>query len=83
MFPMIFMLFIDDVSANASKLWNKHYVCYISNTCLHHEHLDKEYSVCFMASSPNVSPLELIQGIREYLNIFFIYFCLLFQSYEV
>jgi len=57
--------FVDDVSGNVSKQWNKNYVCYMSNGSLPREHLDKESNVRFVAGSPTVSALELIQGIRE------------------
>ena len=59
------IIFIDDVSANVSKLWNKHFVCYMSNGCLPREHIDKEFNVRFVATSPSVGPLELMQGIQE------------------
>lgn len=59
------LIFKDDVSANISKQWNKHFVSYISNGSLIREKLDKQYSVRFVAASPNVTPLELAQGISE------------------
>jgi hypothetical protein len=59
------IVFINDVSANVSKLWNKHYVCYMSNAALPRRKIDQEYNVCFVTSSPNVSPLEIMQGICE------------------
>lgn len=57
--------FIDDVSGNVSKQWNKNYVVYMSNANLPREHLDKEYNVRFVGSSPHVNAIELAQGIRE------------------
>src|SRR5215470_4324267 len=64
--PMFFvpiMVFIDDVSGNVSKQWNKHFVCYSSNGSLPREYLDKETNIRFVSASPNVSPMELFQGI--------------------
>ncbi|GJJ13648.1 hypothetical protein Clacol_007904 [Clathrus columnatus] len=62
------ILFIDDVSGNVSKQWNKHYVCYLSNACLPHEQLDKEFNIWFVGSSPHINALELAQGIQESFN---------------
>ncbi|GJJ13680.1 hypothetical protein Clacol_007936 [Clathrus columnatus] len=59
------ILFIDDVSANTSKQWNKNYVVYMSNATLPHQDLEKQYNVHFIAASPNVAPLELLQGVCE------------------
>jgi hypothetical protein len=59
------MIFVDDVSGNVSKQWNKHFVCYSSNGSLPREYLDKESNVRFVSASPNVNPVELFQGIRE------------------
>ncbi|GJJ06810.1 hypothetical protein Clacol_001006 [Clathrus columnatus] len=59
------ILFIDDVLGNVSKQWNKHYVCYLSNACLPCEHLDKEFNLCFVGSSPHITALELAQGVCE------------------
>jgi len=59
------MVFEDDMSANVSKQWNKHFVCYMLNGSLPHEHIDREFNVHFVSASPNVSPLELLQGVQE------------------
>lgn len=63
MVPVI--LFIDDVSANTSKQWNKNYVIYMSNGTLPRQQLDEQFNIHFVAASPNVSPLEMIQGVCE------------------
>lgn len=64
-FFVYIIIFINDVSGNVSKQWNKHYVCYMSNAMLPREHIDKELNVHFVSSSPSVNTLELVQGIRE------------------
>jgi hypothetical protein len=56
--------FIDDVSGNKSKQWNKHYACYMSNGSLPREKLSEEFHVRFVATSPNATPLEIMQGVR-------------------
>lgn len=59
------MIFCDDVSGNVSKQWNKHHVAYASNGSLPRELLDKGCNVRFVGASPNLGPLELLQGIKE------------------
>lgn len=59
------IVFIDDVSGNKSKQWNKHFSCYMSNGALPREKLDQEFHVRFVATSPNASPLEIMQGVRK------------------
>lgn len=61
--PLI--VFIDDVSGNISKQWNKHISVYLSNGCIPREKLEEEFHVRFVATSPHASPLELMQGVRE------------------
>ena len=66
--PVFFVpiiIFVDDVSGNISKQWNKHFVCYSTNASLPREQLDKEKNVRFVCASPNLTPLELLQGVRE------------------
>jgi hypothetical protein len=58
------IIFIDDVSGNKSKQWNKHYACYMSNGSLPREKLSEEFHVRFVAASPNATPLEIMQGVR-------------------
>ncbi|KAJ6625266.1 hypothetical protein B0H10DRAFT_2161888 [Mycena sp. CBHHK59/15] len=57
-------VFIDDVSGNKSKQWNKHFSCYMSNGALPRTKLENEYHVRFVATSPFASPLEIMQGVR-------------------
>ncbi|KAF9522532.1 hypothetical protein CPB83DRAFT_917285 [Crepidotus variabilis] len=57
------VLFIDDVSGNKSKQWNKHFSCYMSNGCIPRTQFENEFNVRFLATSPHAAPLELMQGI--------------------
>ncbi|KAJ7112256.1 hypothetical protein C8R44DRAFT_833171 [Mycena epipterygia] len=57
-------VFIDDVSGNKSKQWNKHFSCYMSNGALPRTKLENEFHVRFVATSPFASPLEIMQGVR-------------------
>lgn len=61
--PLI--IFMDDVSGNISKQWNKHFVAYMSNANLPREMIEKEFCVRFVTSSPHASPMELMQAIRD------------------
>ncbi|KAG1898288.1 uncharacterized protein F5891DRAFT_1129522 [Suillus fuscotomentosus] len=61
--PLI--VFMDDVSGNISKQWNKHHVVYMSNTALPREMLEKEFCVPFVSSSPHATPMELMCGFKE------------------
>ena len=62
------IIFIDDVSGNVSKQWNKHYCVYSSNGALPREMVDEESNVQFVATSLSVSAMELMQGIQESLE---------------
>ncbi|KAJ7460180.1 hypothetical protein FB451DRAFT_1045417, partial [Mycena latifolia] len=57
-------IFIDDVSGNKSKQWNKHFSCYMSNGALPRTKLENEFHVRFVGTSPFASPLEIMQGVR-------------------
>jgi hypothetical protein len=59
------LVFMDNVSGNVSKQWNKHYTIYMSNANLPHEILKKEFFVWFVASSPHAAPMELMQAMKE------------------
>jgi hypothetical protein len=56
--PLI--VFMDDVSGNISKQWNKHHIVYMSNAAMPREMLEKEFCVQFVSSSPHATPLELM-----------------------
>lgn len=58
-------VFIDDVSGNKSKQWNKHFSCYMSNGALPRTKLENEFHVRFVATFPFASPLEIMQGVRS------------------
>ncbi|KIK79001.1 hypothetical protein PAXRUDRAFT_16570 [Paxillus rubicundulus Ve08.2h10] len=64
--PLI--IFMDDVSGNISKQWNKHHVVYMSNALLPREMLEKEFCTRFVPLSPHAKPLELMQGIKDSLK---------------
>ena len=59
------IIFMDNVSGNISKQWNKHYVIYMSNASLPREMLDQEFNVRFVTSSPHPSPMELMHAMKE------------------
>ncbi|KAG8948539.1 hypothetical protein FRC03_000712 [Tulasnella sp. 419] len=61
--PLI--IFMDDVSGNISKQWNKHHAVYISNANLPREVLEKEFFTRFITSSPHAPPMELMRRVQE------------------
>ncbi|KAG1749584.1 hypothetical protein EDD22DRAFT_958012 [Suillus occidentalis] len=61
--PLI--IFMDDVSGNISKQWNKHRAIYMSNANLPREMIEKEFFVRFIASSPHAPPMELMRAMKE------------------
>ncbi|KAG1828025.1 hypothetical protein EV424DRAFT_1318931 [Suillus variegatus] len=61
--PLI--IFMDDVSGNVSKQWNKHHAIYMSNANLPREMLEKEFCVRFVTSSPHAAPMELMHSMEE------------------
>ena len=61
--PLI--IFLDDVSGNISKQWNKHHVVYMSNALLPREMLDKQFCVQFCSTSPHTSPIEFMHALRD------------------
>ncbi|EGN97197.1 hypothetical protein SERLA73DRAFT_74899 [Serpula lacrymans var. lacrymans S7.3] len=58
-------IFMDDVSGNISKQWNKHHTIYMSNANLPRELLKKEFFVCFVSSSPHAAPMELMRVMKD------------------
>lgn len=58
------IIFLDDVSGNISKAWNKHWNAYLSNAALPREEIEKAYNVRFVTTSPFAGPMELMQGIN-------------------
>ncbi|KAI6111277.1 hypothetical protein F5141DRAFT_1188425 [Pisolithus sp. B1] len=61
--PLI--IFMDNVSGNVSKQWNKHFVIYMSNANLQCEMLDHEFFVQFVTSSLHASPMELMHAMKQ------------------
>ncbi|KAG2335355.1 hypothetical protein BDR05DRAFT_859219, partial [Suillus weaverae] len=61
--PLI--IFMDDVSGNVSKQWNKHHAVYMSNASMPREMLEKEFCVRFVSSSPHASPMEIAKAVKE------------------
>ncbi|EIW80535.1 hypothetical protein CONPUDRAFT_57827 [Coniophora puteana RWD-64-598 SS2] len=59
------IVFMDDVSGNMSKQWNKHHAVYMSNGNLPREMVEKEFCVRFVSSSPNAAPMELMRAMRD------------------
>ncbi|EIW73928.1 hypothetical protein CONPUDRAFT_68160 [Coniophora puteana RWD-64-598 SS2] len=59
------IIFLDDVSGNISKQWNKHHAVYMSNGNLPREMLEKEFCIRYVSSSPHASPMDLLRGVRE------------------
>ncbi len=66
------IVFMDDVSGNISKQWNKHHVIYMSNGNMPREMIDKEFCVCFVSSSPHATPMELADAMRESIRCVYI-----------
>lgn len=76
--PLI--VFMDDVSGNISKQWNKHHIVYMSNAAMPREMLEKEFCVRFVSSSPHVTPLELMRAVTQsiqYVHYYINYLCLM------
>lgn len=71
MYSIPLIIFIDDVSGHQSKQWNKHFSCYMSNGALPRTKLESEFYVQFVATSPNASPLEIMQGVRASIEYVF------------
>ncbi|EIW79767.1 hypothetical protein CONPUDRAFT_58651 [Coniophora puteana RWD-64-598 SS2] len=61
--PLI--VFMDDVSGNISKQWNKHHAVYMSNANLPRRMIEKEFCIRFVSSSPNAAPMELMRAMKD------------------
>ncbi|KAK1217706.1 hypothetical protein PQX77_019637 [Marasmius sp. AFHP31] len=61
--PLI--IFLDDVSGNISKQWNKHHAIYMSNALLPRKMIEKEFCTRFVTSSPHASPMELVKALKD------------------
>ncbi|KAF8750716.1 hypothetical protein RHS01_08918 [Rhizoctonia solani] len=58
-----FILFVDDVSGNTSKQWNKHWCCYASNAALPRKELNQRSNIRFVSTSQHIDPLEMLNGV--------------------
>jgi hypothetical protein len=58
-------LWVDDVSANVSKSYNKHVNIYMANANLPGQLLQQEYFVHFVASSPHASCGEQLTAVLD------------------
>ncbi|EIW76342.1 hypothetical protein CONPUDRAFT_158364 [Coniophora puteana RWD-64-598 SS2] len=63
--PVPLIVFMDDVSGNISKQWNKHHAVYMSNANLPRRMVEKEFCIRFVSSSPNAAPMELMRAMKE------------------
>ncbi|KAI6149893.1 hypothetical protein BKA82DRAFT_3976473 [Pisolithus tinctorius] len=61
--PLI--IFMDDVSGNISKQWNKHHAVYMSNANLPCKMIEKEFCIQFVSASLNATPMELMRAVKE------------------
>ncbi|KAL0056975.1 hypothetical protein AAF712_016408, partial [Marasmius tenuissimus] len=61
--PLI--IFLDDVSGNISKQWNKHHAIYMSNALLPRQMIEKEFCTRFVMSSPHATPMELVKALKD------------------
>ncbi|EGO30569.1 hypothetical protein SERLADRAFT_432140 [Serpula lacrymans var. lacrymans S7.9] len=61
--PLI--IFMDDVSGNISKQWNKHHAIYMLCANMPREMIEKEFYLCFVTSSLHATPMEMIHAMKE------------------
>ena len=61
--PLI--IFMDDISGNISKQWNKHFVIYMLNANLPCKMSNKQFFVHFVSSSLHAAPMELMHAMKE------------------
>ncbi|KAG9080550.1 hypothetical protein FRC06_006451, partial [Ceratobasidium sp. 370] len=66
-----FIVFVDDVSGNKSKQWNKHWCCYVSNAALPQEQMNRHRNIRFMCTTQHASPMEMMSGIcKNFSDVF-------------
>ncbi|KAJ8089162.1 hypothetical protein PM082_014410 [Marasmius tenuissimus] len=61
--PLI--IFLDDVSGNISKQWNKHHAIYMLNALFPQQMIEKEFCTRFVTLSPHASPMELVRALKD------------------
>lgn len=59
------LIFMDDVSGNSTKQWNKHFVVYMSNGALPREMLDQDFNIQFVSTSAEATPMEMMSAVKE------------------
>ncbi|KAG8762734.1 hypothetical protein FRC12_008883 [Ceratobasidium sp. 428] len=60
-----YIVFVDDVSGNTSKAWNKHWCCYVTDASLPREKFNERQNIRFMSTSQHASPIEMLGGICQ------------------
>ncbi|KAJ3965958.1 hypothetical protein EV361DRAFT_966529 [Lentinula raphanica] len=68
LYDVYYPLWVDDVSGNKSKQYNKHINMYTVNSNLPGRLLQQEYFVQFVSTSPNASSSEQFSAVRDILN---------------
>ncbi|KAE9393245.1 hypothetical protein BT96DRAFT_959108 [Gymnopus androsaceus JB14] len=68
LYDIYYPLWVDDVSGNKSKQYNKHINMYTVNSNLPGRLLQQEYFVQFISTSPNASSSEQFAAIKEMIN---------------
>ncbi|KZS90993.1 hypothetical protein SISNIDRAFT_468227 [Sistotremastrum niveocremeum HHB9708] len=53
----------DDMSGNTTTQWNVHYSIYASNAGLPRQEIEKMKHIKFTATSPNASPMEMMEAV--------------------
>lgn len=71
--PLI--IFMDDISSNISKQWNKHHAVYMSNANLPHKMLETEFCIRFVTSSPHAAPMEMMSAMQESIRYMILIMC--------
>ncbi|KAI0309567.1 hypothetical protein OF83DRAFT_1296195 [Amylostereum chailletii] len=78
---LLWWLYCDDTSGNRSKKWNEHNSFLTTLAGLPQEHVQNAYNVHFLCTSNIASPLEMLDGVVEDIELvqengIFVYDCL-------
>lgn len=65
LYDIYYPLWVDDVSGNKSKQYNKHINMYTVNSNLPGRLLQQEYFVQFVSTSPNATSPEQFSAVKE------------------